>query len=73
MSPKVVYTDLGKEDLLQKKVYLVCQIVRLGRMDPKDQDKKGVTLDLRRPFGVAVKEVSPILVDKQNEGKGWCD
>ena len=33
----------------------------------RDPDKKGATLDVRRPFGVAVRPVSQILLEKQKE------
>uniref|UniRef100_A0A4W4F8J4 Dedicator of cytokinesis 2 n=1 Tax=Electrophorus electricus TaxID=8005 RepID=A0A4W4F8J4_ELEEL len=49
---KVVFTDLGNKDLNREKIYLICQIVRVGRMDLKDTNKK-CTVGLRRPFGVA--------------------
>jgi len=43
---------LGNKDLSREKIYLICQIVRVGRMDLKETNKK-CTLGLRRPFGVA--------------------
>ena len=65
---KVVYTDLGKDVIMRGiDVYLVCQVVRRGRMNLRDPDKKGATLDVRRPFGVAVKPVSQILLERQKE------
>ncbi|KAF2986058.1 hypothetical protein EK904_002216, partial [Melospiza melodia maxima] len=45
--------DLGNKDLSRDKIYLVCQIVRLGRMDLRDSNSKKYTQGLRRPFGVA--------------------
>uniref|UniRef100_A0A8C4LZH0 Dedicator of cytokinesis 2 n=1 Tax=Equus asinus asinus TaxID=83772 RepID=A0A8C4LZH0_EQUAS len=51
---KVVFTDLGNKDLNRDKIYLICQIVRVGKMDLKDSNSKKCTLGLRRPFGVAV-------------------
>uniref|UniRef100_A0A8C4PNT4 Dedicator of cytokinesis 2 n=1 Tax=Equus asinus asinus TaxID=83772 RepID=A0A8C4PNT4_EQUAS len=50
---KVVFTDLGNKDLNRDKIYLICQIVRVGKMDLKDSNSKKCTLGLRRPFGVA--------------------
>ncbi|KAK2524940.1 Dock2 [Columba guinea] len=50
---KVVFTDLGNKDLSRDKIYLVCQIVRVGRMDLRDSNSKKYTQGLRRPFGVA--------------------
>ncbi|XP_076861923.1 dedicator of cytokinesis 2 [Brachyhypopomus gauderio] len=64
---KVVFTDLGNKDLNREKIYLICQIVRVGRMDLKDTNKK-CTLGLRRPFGVAVMDISDII-----KGKMECD
>ncbi|GAB5567149.1 dedicator of cytokinesis protein 2 [Prionailurus iriomotensis] len=50
---KVVFTDLGNKDLNRDKIYLICQIVRVGKMDLKDTNTKKCTQGLRRPFGVA--------------------
>lgn len=47
--------DLGNKDLNREKIYLICQIVRVGRMDLKDTPHKKWTMGLRRPFGVAGK------------------
>uniref|UniRef100_A0A4W4F7K5 Dedicator of cytokinesis 2 n=1 Tax=Electrophorus electricus TaxID=8005 RepID=A0A4W4F7K5_ELEEL len=60
---KVVFTDLGNKDLNREKIYLICQIVRVGRMDLKDTNKK-CTVGLRRPFGVAVMDISDIIKGK---------
>lgn len=48
-----VHQDLGNKDLNREKIYLICQIVRVGRMDLKEINNKKCTLGLRRPFGVA--------------------
>ena len=48
-----VNQDLGNKDLSREKIYLICQIVRVGRMDLKEINIKKCTLGLRRPFGVA--------------------
>nr|XP_006115826.1 dedicator of cytokinesis protein 2 [Pelodiscus sinensis] len=61
---KVVFTDLGNKDLNRDKVYLICQIVRVGRMDLKDSNTKKCTLGLRRPFGVAVMDITDIIKGK---------
>nr|XP_013809071.1 PREDICTED: dedicator of cytokinesis protein 2 [Apteryx mantelli mantelli] len=61
---KVVFTDLGNKDLSRDKVYLVCQIVRVGRMDLKDSNSKKCTQGLRRPFGVAVMDITDIIKGK---------
>uniref|UniRef100_A0AAR2JDJ7 Dedicator of cytokinesis 2 n=1 Tax=Pygocentrus nattereri TaxID=42514 RepID=A0AAR2JDJ7_PYGNA len=61
---KVVFTDLGNKDLNREKIYLICQIVRVGRMDLKDTSTKKFTTGLRRPFGVAVMDISDIIKGK---------
>ncbi|CAG5990812.1 unnamed protein product, partial [Menidia menidia] len=65
---KVVFTDLGNKDLNREKIYLICQIVRVGRMDLKETNHKKSTQGLRRPFGVAVMDISDII-----KGKIECD
>uniref|UniRef100_A0A8C6V3A0 Dedicator of cytokinesis 2 n=1 Tax=Neogobius melanostomus TaxID=47308 RepID=A0A8C6V3A0_9GOBI len=65
---KVVFTDLGNKDLSREKIYLICQIVRVGRMDLKESYSKKFTHGLRRPFGVAVMDISDII-----KGKIECD
>ncbi|XP_068180969.1 dedicator of cytokinesis protein 2 [Antennarius striatus] len=65
---KVVFTDLGNKDLNREKIYLICQIVRMGRMDLKEMNNKKCTQGLRRPFGVAVMDISDII-----KGKIECD
>uniref|UniRef100_A0A8C4M0R0 Dedicator of cytokinesis 2 n=1 Tax=Equus asinus asinus TaxID=83772 RepID=A0A8C4M0R0_EQUAS len=61
---KVVFTDLGNKDLNRDKIYLICQIVRVGKMDLKDSNSKKCTLGLRRPFGVAVMDITDIIKGK---------
>uniref|UniRef100_A0A673W5Q7 Dedicator of cytokinesis 2 n=1 Tax=Salmo trutta TaxID=8032 RepID=A0A673W5Q7_SALTR len=65
---KVVFTDLGNKDLNREKIYLICQIVRVGRMELKETNTKKCTQGLRRPFGVAVMDISDII-----KGKIECD
>ncbi|XP_034398619.1 dedicator of cytokinesis protein 2-like [Cyclopterus lumpus] len=65
---KVVFTDLGNKDLCRDKIYLICQIVRVGRMDLKETNNKKCTQGLRRPFGVAVMDISDLI-----KGKVECD
>jgi dedicator of cytokinesis protein 2 len=43
---------LGNKDLNRERIFLICQIVRVGMMDLKENTKK-CTQNLRRPFGVA--------------------
>uniref|UniRef100_A0A8D3BLA3 Dedicator of cytokinesis 1 n=1 Tax=Scophthalmus maximus TaxID=52904 RepID=A0A8D3BLA3_SCOMX len=50
---RAVFTDLGSEDLKREKISFVCQIVRVGRMELRDNNTKKLTSGLRRPFGVA--------------------
>ncbi|KAL0608483.1 Dedicator of cytokinesis protein 2, partial [Plecturocebus cupreus] len=61
---KVVFTDLGNKDLNRDKIYLICQIVRVGKMDLKDTGTKKCTQGLRRPFGVAVMDITDIIKGK---------
>uniref|UniRef100_A0A8C4TBU3 C2 DOCK-type domain-containing protein n=1 Tax=Erpetoichthys calabaricus TaxID=27687 RepID=A0A8C4TBU3_ERPCA len=48
-----VFTDLGSKDLKREKISFVCQIVRVGRMELRDNNTRKLTSGLRRPFGVA--------------------
>eukprot|EP01137_Pigoraptor_chileana_P029725 Opistho-2@15256 len=67
---RALFVDLGAKDL-QADVYLVCRIVRVGKMLPEDKDKKGANT-FRRPFGCAVMSVSEVLagkVSKEEEDK----
>ncbi|CAG01025.1 unnamed protein product, partial [Tetraodon nigroviridis] len=50
---RAVFTDLGSEDLKREKISFVCQIVRVGRMELRDNNTRKLTSGLRRPFGVA--------------------
>ncbi|GAB1295927.1 Dedicator of cytokinesis protein 2 [Apodemus speciosus] len=61
---KVVFTDLGNKDLNRDKIFLICQIVRIGKMDLKDINVKKCTQGLRRPFGVAVMDITDIIKGK---------
>ncbi|XP_028573324.2 dedicator of cytokinesis protein 2 isoform X2 [Podarcis muralis] len=61
---KVVFTDLGNKDLGREKIYLICQIVRVGRMDLKDSNTRKYTQGIRRPFGVAVMDITDIVKGK---------
>uniref|UniRef100_A0A669C7X8 Dedicator of cytokinesis 1 n=1 Tax=Oreochromis niloticus TaxID=8128 RepID=A0A669C7X8_ORENI len=58
---RAVFTDLGSEDLKREKISFVCQIVRVGRMELRDNNTKKLTSGLRRPFGVAVMDVTDII------------
>lgn len=54
--------DLGNKDLNREKIYLICQIVRVGRMDLKESHSKKCTMGLRRPCGVAGEGQWPLAV-----------
>uniref|UniRef100_A0A8C2XR76 Dedicator of cytokinesis 1 n=1 Tax=Cyclopterus lumpus TaxID=8103 RepID=A0A8C2XR76_CYCLU len=59
---RAVFTDLGSEDLKREKISFVCQIVRVGRMELRDNNTKKLTSGLRRPFGVAVMDSAPDVI-----------
>uniref|UniRef100_A0A8C3LU85 Dedicator of cytokinesis 5 n=1 Tax=Chrysolophus pictus TaxID=9089 RepID=A0A8C3LU85_CHRPC len=59
---QAVFTDLSSSDLIRPKISLVCQIVRVGHMELKDGKKH--TCGLRRPFGVAVMDITDIIHGK---------
>ncbi|XP_063369325.1 dedicator of cytokinesis protein 1 [Cydia amplana] len=69
---QVVFTDLGSE-IKREKTFLVCHVVRIGSMAPENVDYRrsmaGVPPPpnsgggLRRPFGVAVADVTRPLAD----------
>ncbi|KAK3743713.1 hypothetical protein QZH41_012379, partial [Actinostola sp. cb2023] len=49
----VLFTDLGSKDLKRDRMYLVCKIVRRGRIDLKEPDNKKLSHNVRRSFGIA--------------------
>uniref|UniRef100_A0A8C9N4Y0 Dedicator of cytokinesis 2 n=1 Tax=Serinus canaria TaxID=9135 RepID=A0A8C9N4Y0_SERCA len=63
---KVVFTDLGSTDLKRERLFLVCQIIRVGRMDLRDSHSRKLSTGLRRPFGISVMDITDIT-------KGTCD
>uniref|UniRef100_A0A8C0UMH0 Dedicator of cytokinesis protein 2-like n=1 Tax=Cyanistes caeruleus TaxID=156563 RepID=A0A8C0UMH0_CYACU len=63
---KVVFTDLGSTDLKRERLFLVCQIIRVGRMDLRDSQSRKLSTGLRRPFGISVMDITDIT-------KGTCD
>ncbi|NXY23455.1 DOCK2 protein, partial [Atrichornis clamosus] len=63
---KVVFTDLGSTDLKRERLLLVCQIIRVGRMDLRDSHSRKLSTGLRRPFGISVMDITDIT-------KGTCD
>uniref|UniRef100_A0A8C7Z7G6 Dedicator of cytokinesis 1 n=1 Tax=Oryzias sinensis TaxID=183150 RepID=A0A8C7Z7G6_9TELE len=64
---RAVFTDLGSEDLKRERISFVCQIVRVGRMELRDNNTKKLTSGLRRPFGVAVMDVTDIITGKMDD------
>uniref|UniRef100_A0A8D0BC68 Dedicator of cytokinesis 1 n=1 Tax=Salvator merianae TaxID=96440 RepID=A0A8D0BC68_SALMN len=62
-----VFTDLGSKDLKREKISFVCQIVRVGRMELRDNNTRKLTSGLRRPFGVAVMDVTDIINGKVDD------
>ncbi|NXW69868.1 DOCK2 protein, partial [Hirundo rustica] len=63
---RVVFTDLGSADLKRERLFLVCQIIRVGRMDLRDSHSRKLSTGLRRPFGISVMDITDIT-------KGTCD
>ncbi|KAF2980948.1 hypothetical protein EK904_010952, partial [Melospiza melodia maxima] len=60
-----LYVDLSSSDLIRPRISLVCQIVRVGHMELKDGKKH--TCGLRRPFGVAVMDITDIIHGKVDD------
>jgi len=65
------FQDLSStQDAERERVFLVCQIIRMGCMDLKDLDSKKQAKGMRRPFGVAAVELTEIFrggVDSDEE------
>uniref|UniRef100_A0A7N8WY97 Dedicator of cytokinesis 5 n=1 Tax=Mastacembelus armatus TaxID=205130 RepID=A0A7N8WY97_9TELE len=62
-----LFTDLSSSDLMRQRLFLVCQIIRVGSMELKEGKKH--TGGLRRPFGVAVMDITDIAHGKTDEDK----
>ncbi|KAM9743108.1 dedicator of cytokinesis protein 5 isoform 1-T1 [Menidia menidia] len=60
-----LFTDLSSSDLMRQRVFLVCQIIRVGSMELKEGKKQ--TSGLRRPFGVAVMDITDIAHGKADD------
>lgn len=45
--------DLGSKDLKRERLFLVCQIIRVGRMDLRETLSRKLSTGLRRPFGIS--------------------
>ncbi|NXW07370.1 DOCK2 protein, partial [Fregetta grallaria] len=63
---KAVFTDLGSKDLKRERLFLVCQIIRVGRMDLRETYNRKLSTGLRRPFGISVMDITDIT-------KGKCE
>ncbi|NXW51452.1 DOCK1 protein, partial [Nyctiprogne leucopyga] len=50
---KAIFTDLGSKDLKRERLFLVCQIIRVGRMDLRETYSRKLSTGLRRPFGIS--------------------
>jgi len=58
----VTFQDLSStHDAERERVFLVCQIIRVGRMDLKDVESKKQAKGMRRPFGVAAIELTELF------------
>ncbi|XP_014253314.1 dedicator of cytokinesis protein 1 isoform X3 [Cimex lectularius] len=74
---RVLYTDLGTRDINREKVYLVCYIVRVGGMEnnikSNNKPSNNTTLlssdFMRRPFGVAAKDITLIINGKLGQAE----
>lgn len=72
---RVLFTDLGSRDLSRDKVYLVCYVIRVGGMEPKEIDHRRSSIvqnnertksfdNMRRPFGVAAMDITLYITGK---------
>ncbi|NXT41679.1 DOCK2 protein, partial [Pelecanoides urinatrix] len=68
---RAVFTDLGSKDLKRERLFLVCQIIRVGRMDLRETYSRKLSTGLRRPFGISVMDITDITKGKceSNEDK----
>ncbi|NXE29617.1 DOCK2 protein, partial [Ardeotis kori] len=68
---KAIFTDLGSKDLKRERLFLVCQIIRVGRMDLRETYSRKLSTGLRRPFGISVMDITDITKGKceSNEDK----
>uniref|UniRef100_A0A0K8RVY7 Dedicator of cytokinesis 1 n=1 Tax=Crotalus horridus TaxID=35024 RepID=A0A0K8RVY7_CROHD len=65
---RAVFTDLGSsKDRKREKISFVCQIVRVGRMEQRENNTRKLTSGLRRPFGVAVMDITDIINGKVDD------
>ncbi|NXN93780.1 DOCK2 protein, partial [Rhinopomastus cyanomelas] len=57
---RAIFTDLGSRDLRRERLFLVCQIIRVGRMDLREAPSRRLSTGLRRPFGISVMDITDI-------------
>uniref|UniRef100_A0A3P8WR81 Dedicator of cytokinesis 5 n=1 Tax=Cynoglossus semilaevis TaxID=244447 RepID=A0A3P8WR81_CYNSE len=62
---KMLTIDLSSGELMRQRLFLVCQIVRVGSMELKEGKKH--TGGLRRPFGVAVMDITDVAQGKTDD------
>ena len=59
---RVLFTDLGSKDLTKERVYLVCQVVRVGNMEVRDDPRRGssqsVVANARRTALLPIQQTS---------------
>uniref|UniRef100_A0A8C4V365 Dedicator of cytokinesis protein 2 n=1 Tax=Falco tinnunculus TaxID=100819 RepID=A0A8C4V365_FALTI len=67
---KAIFTDLGSKDLKRERLFLVCQIIRVGRMDLRETYSRKLSTGLRRPFGISVMDITDITKGKSETGAG---
>ncbi|CAL8347289.1 unnamed protein product [Lota lota] len=60
-----LFTDLSSSDIIRQRLFLVCQIIRVGSMELKEGKKH--TGGLRRPFGVAVMDITDVAHGKTDD------
>ncbi|XP_047512323.1 dedicator of cytokinesis protein 1 isoform X2 [Pieris napi] len=69
----LVFTELGS-DIKKEKIFLVCHVVRIGSMEAQNVDHRRSTITgapltsvgtMRRPFGVALADVTMYLAHQQ--------
>ncbi|KPP73967.1 hypothetical protein Z043_106907 [Scleropages formosus] len=60
-----LFTDLSSSDLIRPRLFLVCQVVRVGCVESKEGKKHSA--GLRRPFGVAVMDITDVAHGKLDD------
>ncbi|KAM9027371.1 dedicator of cytokinesis protein 2-like isoform 3-T3 [Ara ararauna] len=74
---RVIFTDLGSKDLQRERLFLVCQIIRVGRMDLRESHSRKLSTGLRRPFGISATQCHHLcataVMDITDIIKGKCE